>query len=51
MKVTAIMCLHDSVKQKVLGARNSVFWLSFKEFLDYITNCHIVMHYLALHQW
>ena len=41
MKLTTIMCLHESVNQKPLRARNSVFWPNVYEFLDYIKNCHI----------
>ena len=51
MKLTTIIYLHASVNRKALGARNSVFWLNFQEFLDYIQTVTYVMHYLALHHW
>ena len=41
MKLTTIMHLHESVNQKSLWARHSVFWLNLYEFLDYIKNRHI----------
>ena len=41
MKLTIFMYLHESENRKVLRARNSVFWLNFKEFLDYIKKRHI----------
>ena len=44
MNPTTIMYyLHESVNRKALRARNSVFWLNYYEFLDYIKNrliCH-----------
>ena len=36
IKLTTIMHLHETVNKKRLRARNSVFWLNFKEFLDYL---------------
>ena len=36
MKLTTIMYLHEKVNQKALEAGNSVFWLNFYNFLDYI---------------
>ena len=41
MKLTTIMYVHESVNQRDLRARNSVFWCNVYEFLDYITDCHI----------
>ena len=41
MKLTTIMYVLESVNRKALRARNSVFWLNFQEFLDYIKNCPI----------
>ena len=40
MKITTIMYSHESVKQKPLKARNSVFWLNIQE-LKVIKNCYI----------
>ena len=51
MKLTTITYLHESVNQKPLRARNSVFWLNIYEFLDFIKNRRNVMHNLALHHW
>ena len=41
MKLTTIMYLYESVNRKALRARNSVLWLNFYKFLDYIKNRHI----------
>ena len=41
MKITTIMYSHESVKQKPLRARNSVFWLNIQEFSEVIKNRHI----------
>ena len=38
MKLTTIMYLHESVNQKPLRVRNSVFWRNVYEFLDYVNN-------------
>ena len=41
MKLTTIIYLHEIfVNRKALRARNSVFWLNFLEFLEYIKNRH-----------
>ena len=41
MKLTTIMYLHESVNREALIVRNSVFWINFQEFLDYIKNRHM----------
>ena len=41
MKLTTIMYLHESVNQKPLKAKNSVFWRDVYEFLGYIKKRHI----------
>ena len=40
MKLTTIIYLHESVNQKPLRAKNSVFRRNVYEFLDYIKNQH-----------
>ena len=41
MNLTTTMYRHENVNRKALRARNSVFWIYFLGFLDYIKNCHI----------
>ena len=49
IKLTTIMYLYESVNRKPL--RNSVFWRNVYEFLDYIKNRHVYLHYLSSHHW
>ena len=39
MKLTTMMYIHESVNRKPLRARNSVFWRTDYDFLDYIKSC------------
>ena len=48
---TTIMYLQESVNQKPLKARNSVFGLNFLEYLNYIKKPTHVMNDLAFHHW